>query len=101
MKAGEKITLKCPPFYAYGGEEKYSHFGSAKIPAYSELIFEVDLLNCETTATKLNKKNKADGNGAPVVETADSDDESAVDDADPADVNESNEEINSLKSTIH
>ena len=100
MKAGEKITLKCPPFYAYGGEEKYSHFGSEKIPAYSELIFELDLLNCETTGSKLNKANKRDNNGAPVVETTNEEDDSAVDQDTTGELNQSNEEISSLKSTI-
>jgi hypothetical protein len=88
MKAGEKITLKCPPFYAYGGEEKYSHFGSEKIPAYSELVFELELLNCETTAGKLNKHNLKDKNGAAEVEAHG--DEAADNDEDNKEINSSN-----------
>lgn len=64
MHAGESLSMKCPAFYAYGGHERYSHFGSAKIPANSDLVFELDVLNCEETAADLDKANEEDENDA-------------------------------------
>lgn len=64
LKAGEKIRMKCPAHYAYGGTEKYSHFGSVKIPAWSDLIFELDVLECEETPDALDAANARDGTGA-------------------------------------
>lgn len=64
LHAGEQLTMKCPSFYAYGGNERYSHFGSAKIPANSALTFELDVLNCESNAHDLDKANIEDENGA-------------------------------------
>ena len=60
LRAGEKIKMRCPPHYAYGGSEKYGHFGHAKIPAWSELIFELSVLECEETPEALDKANKRD-----------------------------------------
>lgn len=64
LKAGEKIKMRCPAHYAYGGTEKYSHFGSIKIPAWSELVFELDVLECEETPEALDEANARDGTGA-------------------------------------
>ena len=64
MHAGEKFKIKCPAHYAYGGEEKYSHFGSSKIPSNSNLIFDIELLNCATSFTELDEANSLDGNDA-------------------------------------
>lgn len=64
LRAGEKIRMRCPAHYAYGGTEKYSHFGSAKIPAWSELIFELSVLECEETPDLLDAANARDGTGA-------------------------------------
>ena len=64
LKAGERIKMECPAFYAYGGEEKYGHFGSVKIPANSDLIFELDVLNCEASQEDLDQANANDNNGA-------------------------------------
>ena len=64
LKAGERIRMECPAFYAYGGEQKYGHFGSVQIPANSDLVFELDVLNCEDSKEDLDQANANDGNGA-------------------------------------
>jgi len=65
MHAGEYAELACPAFYAHGGAEIYSDFGSMKIPADSDLTYKLEVLNCEETVEALNRKNKEDKNGAP------------------------------------
>ena len=44
MQVGEKATLTCPPSTAYGDEPQ-----GDVIPAHSTLLFDVEVLNCETT----------------------------------------------------
>ena len=43
MQPGEKATITCPSDMAYGDEAQ------EKIPANSTLVFDVEVLNCETT----------------------------------------------------
>ena len=43
MQPGEKATITCPSDMAYGDEAQ------EKIPAGSTLLFDVEVLNCEST----------------------------------------------------
>ena len=43
MQPGEKATITCPSDMAYGDEAQ------EKIPAGSTLLFDVEVLNCETS----------------------------------------------------
>jgi FKBP-type peptidyl-prolyl cis-trans isomerase len=47
MQAGETIEIQCPSYYANGGNEIYSHFGSGVLPANSDLFYELEVLECE------------------------------------------------------
>ena len=97
LKAGESIKMRCPAFYAYGGEEKYSHFGSVKIPANSELIFEIDVLNCEETDKALDSANLADKNKAdPIIPKK----SAKVSKNDEATIEEEEKEIGKLKTAV-
>ena len=75
MHAGERVELECPAFYAHGGAETYSDFGSMKIPANSDLVYDLEVLNCEATPEALNRANLADRNGAPELDRVGSDDD--------------------------
>lgn len=61
------LKLECPGYLAYGGASKYGQFGHDLIPANSDLIFELDVLECEDSVEKINAVNKKKGNNAPVV----------------------------------
>ena len=67
MKAGQMLKLECPSYLAYGGNAKYGHFGHDLIPANSDLIFELEVLECESSVEKINAANRKAGNNAPVV----------------------------------
>ena len=43
MHIGETAKITCPPELAYGEE------GSGPIPPNSTLVFDIEVLNCETT----------------------------------------------------
>lgn len=110
LRAGEKVRMRCPAHYAYGGAEKYSHFGSVKIPAWSELIFELSVLECEespealdsankkhhTGATPLMKKNIAGTIPSGTSEDTEDTSDAAADDA----VLEEEAEVDKLKETV-
>jgi len=82
MHAGEQAELDCPAFYAHGGAETYSHFGSMKIPADSDLTYSLEVLNCEASPEALNRKNLEDENGAPeLARVADDDDAGSGDES--------------------
>jgi FKBP-type peptidyl-prolyl cis-trans isomerase len=38
---GDKVKIKCPYYLGYGGNEKWSQFSNEKIPAFSDLIFQI------------------------------------------------------------
>ena len=61
------VTINCPGELAYGKNEKYSNFGHEKIPANSDLTFEVDILGCEEQLEVLEKSMKAKKVALPVV----------------------------------
>lgn len=61
------LKVECPGYLAYGGAAKYGQFGHDLIPANSDLIFELDVLECEDSVEKINAVNKKKGNNAPVV----------------------------------
>lgn len=77
MHAGERLEVTCPAFYAHGGAETYSDFGSMKIPANSDLTYSLEVLSCEAGIDALNKANLADRNGAPELARMGSDDDDA------------------------
>mmetsp|Transcript_29539 Transcript_29539/g.44997 ORF Transcript_29539/g.44997 Transcript_29539/m.44997 type:complete len:135 (+) Transcript_29539:460-864(+) len=56
MQGGQSVTVKCPSFYAYGSSDKYSHFGHEKIPANSDLTYEIEVLGCEERFETLKTK---------------------------------------------
>jgi hypothetical protein len=68
MQAGEVVDMDCPHYYAYGGTEKWSHFGAKKIPANTDLEFKLEVLECEPSIDAINEKNQMSGNKAPLVE---------------------------------
>jgi hypothetical protein len=68
MQAGEEVDMICPHYYAYGGEEKWSHFGAKKIRPYTDLEFKLEVLECESSIDAINQKNQMAGNNAPLVE---------------------------------
>lgn len=70
MQAGEEIDMVCPHYYAYGGDEKYSHFGAKTIRPYTDLEFKLEVLECEATVEALNEANTISGNKAPVIEVS-------------------------------
>ena len=49
MQAGESIDMQCPSYFANGGNELYTHFGSGTIPSNSDLYYELEVLECENT----------------------------------------------------
>lgn len=57
MQAGEVVDMECPHYYAYGGTEKWSHFGAKKIPSNTDLEFKLEVLECEASIEALNEKN--------------------------------------------
>lgn len=61
------LKIKCPSYLAYGGTPHYGHFENDLIPANSELIFELDILECQPDVEKINKVNKKAKNNAPIV----------------------------------
>ena len=63
--------MQCPSYYANGGNELYTHFGSGTIPADSDLYYELEVMQCEQTINALNDKNQAAGNNAPMIEPQD------------------------------
>lgn len=60
--------MQCPSYFANGGNELYTHFGSGVIPAHSDLFYELEVLECEQTINSLNDKNQEAGNKAPLIE---------------------------------
>ena len=46
LKAGDKATLKCPAYYAYGGAHTISPLSDFTIPLNSDVTFEVEMLEC-------------------------------------------------------
>jgi len=68
MQAGEEVDMVCPHYYAYGGVEKWSHFGAKKIPANTDLEFKLEVLECEESIDALNEKNQLSNNKAPLIE---------------------------------
>jgi FKBP-type peptidyl-prolyl cis-trans isomerase len=41
LHEGDKVKIKCPSYLGYGGNEKWSQFSNEKIPAFSDLIFQI------------------------------------------------------------
>ena len=68
MQAGEVVDMDCPHYYAYGGTEKWSHFGAKKIAPYSDLEFKLEVLECEPSIDALNQANLMADNKAPAIE---------------------------------
>jgi hypothetical protein len=68
MQAGEVIDMTCPTYFANGGNELYTHFGSGTIPANSDMYYELEVMECEGSINALNEKNTDSGNKAPLVE---------------------------------
>jgi hypothetical protein len=60
--------MVCPHYYAYGGVEKWSHFGAKKIPANTDLEFKLEVLECEENIDALNERNQLSNNKAPLIE---------------------------------
>jgi hypothetical protein len=71
MHAGEKAQLECPSYYAHGGQEVYSHFGSMKIPANSNLIYDLEVLDCAETMAKKKKLNHKHKNSEKKLDVVD------------------------------
>ena len=46
LKEGDKATLKCPSYYAYGGAHTISPLSDFVIPLNSDVTFEVEMLKC-------------------------------------------------------
>lgn len=46
LHAGEKIRISCPAYLSNGGAESYSHVGSKKIPAYTPMTYDLEILEC-------------------------------------------------------
>jgi len=72
MHAGQGLKIKCPSYYAYGGERRYGHFDNI-IPEDSTLTFKLDVLECASSVKEINAKNKKAGNHAAKVITLKSD----------------------------
>lgn len=66
MHAGQSLKIKCPSYYAYGGERRYGHFDNI-IPPDSTLTFELDVLECGGSIDEINAMNKKAGNRANKV----------------------------------
>ena len=47
MKGGQNIEVYCPSEYAYGDVETYNHFGSETIKHNTDLIYYLELLECQ------------------------------------------------------
>lgn len=84
LHAHESITVKCPSFYAYGGAERYGHFGHVTIHGNSELTFVLDVLECQPTVDKINDKNEAARNRALRVYNANAEKPDESDDEETA-----------------
>lgn len=46
LREGDKATLKCPSYYAYGGAHTISPLSDFTIPLNSDVTFEVEMLKC-------------------------------------------------------
>ena len=53
-------------YHFYGGNSKKGHFGDV-IPGNSELIYQLDVLECYHNIDKFNAANKKSGNRAPII----------------------------------
>lgn len=67
MKAGTEIKMLCPSYFAHGGAMTYSHLNHYRIAPDTDLKFELEVLECEETASKINHRNRDSGNGADMI----------------------------------
>jgi FKBP-type peptidyl-prolyl cis-trans isomerase len=51
LHAGDKATLKCPSYFAYGGAHTISPLSDFTIPLNSDITFEVEMLECGVAPT--------------------------------------------------
>ena len=51
MKKGSKASVSCPSYYAWGGAYTQSPLGGEPIPLNSDVIFDLEVLDCNRTPT--------------------------------------------------
>jgi len=54
MHENEKIKINCPAFLVHGGAEVFSDLSSDKIPPWTPITFELEVMTC---ANSKNLKN--------------------------------------------
>ena len=52
MKTGESAEVMCPSKLVYGDHAKFGHFTSVPIPAGSDIVFNIDVLECVESKKK-------------------------------------------------
>jgi len=52
---GQNVKVKCPAYYVNNNRDRYSHFGHEKIPADTDLIYEIEVLGCSDKFETLKK----------------------------------------------
>ena len=67
MKAGTELNMLCPSYFAHGGAMIYSDLNHYRIAPDTDLKFELEVLECEDTVSKINHRNKISGNGADMI----------------------------------
>jgi hypothetical protein len=58
MKAGTELNMLCPSYFAHGGAMIYSDLNHYRIAPDTDLKFELEVLECEDTVSKINHRNK-------------------------------------------
>jgi len=51
LNSGTKATLHCPSFYAWGGAYTQAPLGGEPIPLNTDVNFEIEVVNCNSTPT--------------------------------------------------
>ena len=65
MKVSQEVDVYCPAKYAYGGEFKYSHFGSDRIDPNTDLIYHFEVIDCQDSVKDLKYSLKKKGLKVP------------------------------------
>ena len=55
LHEGDKATLHCPAYYAYGGARTVSPIDDFEIPLWSDVKFDVEMLKCDESPHKVDQ----------------------------------------------
>jgi hypothetical protein len=55
LHEGDKATLHCPAYYAYGGARTVSPIDDFEIPLWSDVKFDVEMIKCDESPHKVDQ----------------------------------------------